>query len=108
MLDIGWSEILLIAVATIFLIGPKELPGVMRQIARFIRQLGAIKSSILQQVHNFIEEDDAHGKVTFLPQSSPTEMQVPIVKTEGLDNVIPLPQPKTIDDFPESKQAAQN
>lgn len=36
MLDIGWSELLLIAVVAILVVGPKELPGMLRSLGRMI------------------------------------------------------------------------
>ena len=32
MFDIGWSELVLIGVVALIVIGPKELPGVLRAI----------------------------------------------------------------------------
>ena len=39
MLDIGFSELLLIAVAGIVVIGPKDLPVVVRHVAKFMHEL---------------------------------------------------------------------
>jgi len=36
MFDIGWSEILVIAVVALIAIGPKELPGVLRMMGQWI------------------------------------------------------------------------
>ncbi|HLZ02269.1 MAG TPA: Sec-independent protein translocase protein TatB [Bradyrhizobium sp.] len=36
MFDIGWSEILLIAVVALIVIGPKELPGVLRMMGQWM------------------------------------------------------------------------
>lgn len=38
MFDIGWSELLVIAVVTIVVVGPKDLPKVMRAAGQFSRQ----------------------------------------------------------------------
>lgn len=40
MFDLGWSKLLIIAVLAIVVVGPKELPGLMRTIGKF---LGHIK-----------------------------------------------------------------
>lgn len=40
MFDLGWSKLLIIAILAIVVVGPKELPGLMRTIGRF---LGHIK-----------------------------------------------------------------
>ena len=36
MFDIGWSELLVIAVVALIAIGPKELPGVLRMIGQWM------------------------------------------------------------------------
>ncbi len=35
--DLGWSEIFALVVIAIVVVGPRELPGLMRQIARFTK-----------------------------------------------------------------------
>ena len=36
MLDIGWSELLLIGVVALIVVGPKELPGLFRTVGRYM------------------------------------------------------------------------
>lgn len=36
MFDIGWSELLVLGVVTLVLVGPKELPGFLRMIGRYL------------------------------------------------------------------------
>ena len=36
MFDIGWSELLLIAIVALIVVGPKELPGLFRTVGRFM------------------------------------------------------------------------
>ncbi|MEQ9089066.1 MAG: Sec-independent protein translocase protein TatB [Alphaproteobacteria bacterium] len=38
MFDIGWSELLIIVVVTILVVGPKDLPKVLRQLSRLARK----------------------------------------------------------------------
>ena len=38
MLDIGWPELLLIGVITVLVVGPKELPRVLRTVTGFVRK----------------------------------------------------------------------
>lgn len=35
MLDVGWSELLLIAIVALIVVGPKELPGLFRTVGRY-------------------------------------------------------------------------
>lgn len=39
MFDIGWSEMLVIGVVALIVIGPKELPGVIRNVGRMVGKL---------------------------------------------------------------------
>lgn len=39
MLDIGWQELFLIAVVTIIVVGPKEIPRVLRTVMLWIRKV---------------------------------------------------------------------
>jgi len=39
MLDIGWSELILIGVVALIVIGPKDLPDMFRQLGRFTAKL---------------------------------------------------------------------
>lgn len=39
MFDIGWPELIIIAVVTVVLVGPQELPGVLRTCTRAVRRM---------------------------------------------------------------------
>ncbi|KAI93910.1 hypothetical protein T281_13975 [Rhodomicrobium udaipurense JA643] len=39
MFDIAWSELLVIAVVALIFIGPKELPGMLHTLGRFVRKI---------------------------------------------------------------------
>ena len=39
MLDVGWQELFLIAVITIIVVGPKEIPRVLRTVTVWIRKV---------------------------------------------------------------------
>lgn len=36
MFDIGWSELLVVGVVALLLVGPKELPGLLRMMGRYL------------------------------------------------------------------------
>ncbi|MFZ4541125.1 MAG: Sec-independent protein translocase protein TatB [Rickettsiales bacterium] len=56
MLDVGFSELLLIAVAALLVIGPKDLPVVIRHVMKFLREMRAILSGLKQQMTDMVEE----------------------------------------------------
>lgn len=67
MLDIGFSELLLIAVVGIIVIGPKDLPVVVRHVAKFLHELRGLYSGLKGQVNAMMDEagiDDLKREVT--------------------------------------------
>ncbi len=42
MLDIGWSELLVVGVVALIVIGPKDLPGMFREMGRFTAKMRAM------------------------------------------------------------------
>lgn len=42
MLDIGWSELLVMAVAAVIVVGPKDLPRLMRTVGRYTGKARAL------------------------------------------------------------------
>jgi sec-independent protein translocase protein TatB len=61
MFDIGWSELLVIAVVALIAIGPKELPGVLRNVGHWmgkVRRMAAEFQSQFQEAMREAEMDD--------------------------------------------------
>ena len=52
MLDIGFPEFLLIAFVLLIVVGPKDLPKVIRSITTFIRKI----KSMASQIHSGIDD----------------------------------------------------
>lgn len=55
MFDIGFSEVLLIAIAALIAIGPEDLPGMLFRLGRFTRQvkmfLGGLRNQYSEIMH---------------------------------------------------------
>jgi sec-independent protein translocase protein TatB len=56
MLDIGWTELLLIAVVAIVVIGPKELPDALRSLGRMTTKLRRMAGEFQAQFNQAIRE----------------------------------------------------
>ena len=56
MFDISWSEFLLIGVVALIVIGPKELPAVMRTIGQWTRKVRGMASEFQNQFQEAIRE----------------------------------------------------
>jgi sec-independent protein translocase protein TatB len=56
MFDISWSEFLLIGVVALVVIGPKELPGVMRTLGQWTRKVRTMASEFQNQFQEAMRE----------------------------------------------------
>jgi len=56
MFDISWTEFLLIGVVALVVIGPKELPGVMRTLGQWTRKVRAMASDFQGQFQEAMRE----------------------------------------------------
>ena len=64
--QIGWSELLVIAVIAILVIGPKELPVVMKKIGSWIKTIKSYANSFqtnLENISNFENIDSENYEV---------------------------------------------
>jgi sec-independent protein translocase protein TatB len=56
MLDIGWSELLLVAVVAIVVIGPKDLPDALRALGRMLTKLRRMAGEFQGQFNAALRE----------------------------------------------------
>ena len=55
--QIGWSEILVIVVLTIIIIGPKDIPIVLRKVGSWIRSFKRYINNIQNELSEFESEN---------------------------------------------------
>ena len=58
MLDVGWTEILVIAVVLIIVVGPKDLPQMLRTFGRMVTKMRGMASDFRQQFDEALREAD--------------------------------------------------
>src|SRR5690349_10794488 len=58
MFDIGWSELLVIAVVAIVVIGPKDLPRLMRSFGRFTGNLRRAAADFQRQFDEAVRDTE--------------------------------------------------
>jgi len=58
MFDFGWDEMALIAVVTLIVIGPKDLPVVLRQAGRWARRAREMASDFQRGVDDMMRESE--------------------------------------------------
>ena len=56
MFDIGWSELVVIAVVALIAIGPKELPAVLRTVGQYMRKIRGMASEFQGQFQEAMRE----------------------------------------------------
>ena len=56
MFDIGWCELLVIAIVALIAIGPKELPGVLRMAGQWIGKVRRMASDFQGQFQEALRE----------------------------------------------------
>ncbi|HEX8828263.1 MAG TPA: Sec-independent protein translocase protein TatB, partial [Xanthobacteraceae bacterium] len=56
MFDISWTEFLLIGVVALIVIGPKELPAVMRTMGQWARKIRVMAGDFQNQFHEAMRE----------------------------------------------------
>lgn len=58
MIDIGWSEMLAIAIVMIVVVGPKDLPAVLRAIGKMVRKVRGMADEFRRGVDDFMRESE--------------------------------------------------
>jgi sec-independent protein translocase protein TatB len=56
MFDIGWSELVVIGVVALIVIGPKELPGVLRMVGQWVGKIRRMASDFQGQFQEAMRE----------------------------------------------------
>lgn len=58
MFDIAWSELLVIAVVALIVVGPKDLPRLMRSLGQILRKLRRLSNEFKAGMDDFIRETE--------------------------------------------------
>ena len=58
MLSFGWSEIALVVVVVVIVVGPKELPNLLRQLGAFSKSLKKTSRQFKNSLNELSEEGD--------------------------------------------------
>ena len=58
MFDIGFSEILLVFVIGLVVLGPERLPGVVKTAARWIRTVRSMSAAVQQQISDELQLEE--------------------------------------------------
>ena len=82
MLDIGWYEIFVVAVITVIVVGPKELPRVLRTVTQVTRKIRAMASEFQSSIDDIAREAELDDLKKSIEDTASTDF------TEELENTI--------------------
>jgi len=102
MFDIGWSELLVIAVVAIVVVGPKDLPKLMRSFGHYAGKLRRAASDFQRQFEEAMRESEVE-EVRKAIESVRTETPSLDLKA-SIDKPMMLPKPAAA---PEAEPAAK-
>lgn len=74
MLDIGWTELLIIALVTIIVVGPKELPRVLRTVTQVVRKLRAMASEFQSGIDDLAREAELDDLKKSIEKAASTDI----------------------------------
>jgi sec-independent protein translocase protein TatB len=77
MLDVGWSELVIIGVVALVVVGPKELPALLRTVGQWTGKARRMAAEFQGQINETIREaelEDVKKSVDDLRSLSPTKL----------------------------------
>ncbi len=81
MFDIGWSELLVIGIVALIVIGPKDLPGLFRELGRFTAKIRRMARDFQRAMEDAADEAGVKETASTLKKmTSPKEMGLDAVK----------------------------
>lgn len=81
MLDIGWSELAVVAVLALLVIGPKDLPGVMRTVGRWMQKARNVSREFQSSVDDMVREAELEDARKALDSAKSMNVQSAIENT---------------------------
>jgi sec-independent protein translocase protein TatB len=87
MFDIGWTEMALIAVVAVIVIGPKELPKVMREMGLWVARARALSRTFMDQLEEMSRQsglDEVRKEVEAARQLNPARQIEQTIDPDGV------------------------
>ncbi|MEX1147077.1 MAG: Sec-independent protein translocase protein TatB [Sphingomonadales bacterium] len=82
MFDIGWTEMMVIAVVAIVVVGPRDLPKLLRVVGQFVRQARKLAREFQSGVDDLIREsdiDEVRKSVHHVSNFDPASRSEPVI-----------------------------
>ncbi len=88
MLDIAWSELLLVAIVAILVVGPKELPALLRSLGRMVGKLRSTADEFRKYFDEAVREaggEDLQREMRALKSNNPLNQVRDSIEEMGRD-----------------------
>ncbi len=92
MFDVGWSEILVVAIVAIVVVGPKDLPKFLRAAGRVVRQVRQMAREFQGGIEEFIREaelDDVKNSIHHVSNYDPEARGDTVIDPTGGAEALP-------------------
>ena len=76
MFDLGWAEMLLLGIVVLLVMGPRELPTMLRTLGRLAGRVRSITQTFRSQIDEIAREVDPRAELQRLTHSHPFEEDV--------------------------------
>ncbi len=86
MLDIGWSELLIVALVAIVVVGPKDLPRLMGTFGRYAGKVRRMAADFQHQFEESVREseiEEMRASIESVRGSMPVDRPVMLPKTQA-------------------------
>ena len=76
MFDLGWAEMLLLGIVVLLVMGPRELPSMLRTLGRLARRMRVLSQGFRSQIDEIAREVDPRADLQRITYSHPYEEDV--------------------------------
>lgn len=87
MFDIAWSELALIAAVALIVIGPKDLPRVMRNVGQWTRRARTMAAEFQRNLDDMMREAELDEIRKEVEKVSPADFKAGLEKMVGVDGI---------------------
>ncbi len=74
MFDLAWTEMAVVAAVAIIIIGPKELPRVLRTVGQWVRRLRRMASEFQDSVDEMVRDSELDDLRNQIEEASPDRL----------------------------------
>lgn len=113
MLDLGWTELLVIGILTILIFGPKELPVVFRTVTQWLGKARSVAREFQRTVEDMARDTEL-DEVRKAAKNAASDMNTMVDPSGSLDGLFDDPnkknpsQPQSMPDTPRGSTSAND